>query len=385
MQALSNQQLDPAIIEWPVYMQRALDLAANVLCATPNPRVGCVILKDGTIVGEGWHVAAGQAHAEVIALESAGTHAQGATAFVTLEPCAHSGRTGPCSQALISSGIQTVVIAGVDPDARVSGQGIRDLEAASIKVFQLTDFESAARSLNVGYFKRQESGMPFVRLKLAMSLDGRTALANGESKWITGEQARADVQLLRARSSAIITGINTVLADDPALNLRVQDLVLGEDEMQANSFLLNTQPLRVIVDSQKRTPGTAKILNEPGLIKIYSIEGAATENNLANNVEIIPISPDSQGVNLNSVLESLASKFACNDVLVEAGPTLSGSFISAGLVDELVVYIAPKLLGSDAKPLLEITGLESLIESTQFTIRELVQIGNDIKVVLNRS
>jgi diaminohydroxyphosphoribosylaminopyrimidine deaminase / 5-amino-6-(5-phosphoribosylamino)uracil reductase len=385
MKALQNQQLDPANIEWPVYMQRALDLAANVLCTTPNPRVGCLILKDGSVVGEGWHVAAGQAHAEVMALQSAGDKAQGATAFVSLEPCAHSGRTGPCSQALISAGVSTVVVAVVDPDSRVSGQGIRDLEAANVEVFHLTDFESEARNLNAGYFKRQKSGLPFVRLKLAMSLDGRTALANGESKWITGEQARADVQILRASSSAVITGINTVLTDDPSLNVRVDELALSENELSANAQLFATQPLRVIIDSQKRTPGTAKILNEPGSVKIYNSENGADQNNPANNVEIVQVSSDSQGVNLNSVLESLASEFACNDVLVEAGPTLSGSFISAGLVDELVVYIAPKLLGSDAKPLFEITGLESLVESTQFTINELTQIGNDIKAVLSRS
>ena len=227
MKALQNQQLNPAILEWPVYMRRALQLAGNVLCTTPNPRVGCIIVNNNSVVGEGWHIAAGQAHAEVMALQSAGDLTQGATAFVSLEPCAHRGRTGPCSQALIKAGIAIVVVAGVDPDERVAGQGIRDLETAGIEVFHLTDFESEARDLNAGYFKRQESGLPLVRLKLAMSLDGRTALANGESKWITGKEARADVQKLRASSSAVITGINTVLSDDPALNVRANELALN--------------------------------------------------------------------------------------------------------------------------------------------------------------
>ncbi len=385
MKALQNQQLDPAILEWPVYMQRALQLAGNVLCTTPNPRVGCIIVNNNSVVGEGWHIAAGQAHAEVMALRSAGDLAQGATAFVSLEPCAHRGRTGPCSQALIKAGIAIVVVAGIDPDERVAGQGIRDLEAAGIEVFHLTDFESEARDLNTGYFKRQESGLPLVRLKLAMSLDGRTALANGESKWITGKEARADVQKLRASSSAIITGINTVLSDDPALNVRANELALSESELMNNAELFASQPLRVIVDSQMRTHGTAKILSEPGLVKIFCNEGMNVKNNFANNVEIIQSISDSQGVNLNFMLEYLASKFTCNDVLIEAGPTLSGSFIRAGLVDELVVYIAPKLLGSDAKPLFEITGLESLVESTQFVTSEVTQIGTDIKAMLIRS
>jgi len=385
MKALQNQQLDPAILEWPVYMQRALQLAGSVLCTTPNPRVGCIIVNNNSVVGEGWHIAAGQAHAEVMALRSAGDLAQGATAFVSLEPCAHRGRTGPCSQALIKAGIAIVVVAGIDPDERVAGQGIRDLEAAGIEVFHLTDFESEARDLNTGYFKRQESGLPLVRLKLAMSLDGRTALANGESKWITGKEARADVQKLRASSSAIITGINTVLSDDPALNVRANELALSESELMNNAELFASQPLRVIADSQMRTHGTAKILSKPGLVKIFCNEGMNVKNNFANNVEIIQSISDSQGVNLNFMLEYLASKFTCNDVLIEAGPTLSGSFIRAGLVDELVVYIAPKLLGSDAKPLFEITGLESLVESTQFVTSEVTQIGTDIKAMLIRS
>jgi len=209
MKKISNNELDESILNWPIYMQRALDLACNVLNTTPNPRVGCVLVKGDRVVGEGWHVAAGEDHAEIMALKQAGANAESALAFVSLEPCAHVGRTGPCSSALIEAGVSKVIVASIDPNPEVAGQGVSNLLDAGIEVIQLVDFDQVARQINPGYFKRRESGLPFVRCKLAMSLDGRTALANGESKWITGPAARADVQRLRAESSAIITGIET--------------------------------------------------------------------------------------------------------------------------------------------------------------------------------
>ena len=210
MKILTSQQLIGSFADWPSHMQRSIELAATVFNTTPNPRVGCVIVKDGQIVGEGWHSAAGQKHAEIVALERAGELANSSTAFVSLEPCAHTGRTPPCTKALISAGIGKVVIASVDPDERVSGRGIAALESANIEVFQLKDFDEKARAINPGFFKRHELGVPFVRLKLAMSIDGRTALSNGESKWITSAEARRDVQKLRAKSCAIVTGLSLI-------------------------------------------------------------------------------------------------------------------------------------------------------------------------------
>ena len=385
MKTLENLQKDKSVLEWPVYMRRAIDLAGIVLSATPNPRVGCVIINAGEIVSEGWHAAAGLAHAEVMAIEKAGELAQGGIAFVSLEPCSFTGRTGPCSQALIEAGLSTVVIAGLDPDARVSGSGVKQLEDAGIEVFHLPEFEPQAQDLNRGYFKRHTAGLPFVRLKLAMSLDGRTALASGESKWITSSAARSDVQRIRASSSVILTGVNTVIDDDPTLNVRTEDLSLDEEELNLNQDCLAQQPMRVILDSQLQTPGTARILAATGQVKIFTTSSGSHPNNLADNVEIVQVAQEEKGVELESVLESLASQFACNDVLVEAGPTLSGSFIEKNLVDELIVYVAPKILGSDAKPLLEISGLSSLAEATQLEIKEVTEIGKDIKAILSKS
>ena len=385
MKTLENLQKDKSVLEWPVYMRRAIDLAGIVLSATPNPRVGCVIINGAEIVSEGWHAAAGLAHAEVMAIEKAGELAQGGIAFVSLEPCSFTGRTGPCSQALIEAGLSKVVIAGLDPDARVSGSGVKHLEDAGIEVFHLPEFEPQAQALNRGYFKRHTAGLPFVRLKLAMSLDGRTALASGESKWITSSAARSDVQRIRASSSVILTGVNTVIDDDPTLNVRTEDLSLDEEELNLNQDCLAQQPMRVILDSQLQTPGTARILAATGQVKIFTTSSGSHPNNLADNVEIVQVAQEEKGVELESVLESLASQFACNDVLVEAGPTLSGSFIEKNLVDELIVYVAPKILGSDAKPLLEISGLSSLAEATQLEIKEVTEIGKDIKAILSKS
>ncbi len=386
MKSVHNAELDESVIDWPVHMQRALDIACNVIAANPNPRVGCVITNNNTVVAEGWHIAAGHPHAEAMALENAQAAAEGGIAFVSLEPCNHQGRTGPCSEALIEAGVSTVVIAMGDPNPKVSGQGVRRLEEAGIEVFQLKDFERPAREINPGFITRHQKGRPFVRMKLAMSMDGRTALSNGESKWITGPSARADVQKLRAASSAIITGIGTVLADDPRLNVRVEEMDLSEAQLISNEESLKRQPLKVILDSNLKTPDSARVLQGGRTIIFTNHAEPSNQFAVANDVEVYNCSngtgPHASGVELHSVLESLAVEFECNDVLLEAGPTLCGSFLKACLVDELVLYIAPKLLGSDAKALLELTGIESMDETLDFDISELYQIGEDIKVVL---
>lgn len=380
MKTFSNNELDADIIDWPVYMQRAFDLACNVISASPNPRVGCVLVKEKLIVGEGWHIAAGQAHAEVMALQHAGDQAESAIAFVSLEPCAHTCRTGPCTTALIQAGVSKVVIAGIDPNPLVSGEGVAKLIAAGIEVFHLADFESAARAINPGYFKLKETGLPYVRCKMAMSLDGRTALANGESKWITGDLARSDVQYLRASSSAIITGVETVLADDPSLNVRSNELGFSKAQLERNRLALVEQPLRVILDSKLRTPDTAKSLTGEGSVKIFTAQETPGNEGLGSNVQVLVAKHSGQRVNLRSVLESLASDFACSEVLLEAGATLSGAFIQAELVDELIIYIAPMLLGSDARALLNISGLQSLSDSINLDVVDLRKVGKDIRV-----
>jgi len=384
MKSLRNSELDAAVIDWPVHMQRALDLARHVITATPNPRVGCVLVKDNEVVGEGWHQGPGLPHAEVVALEQAGAAALGATAFVSLEPCAHHGRTGPCCEALHTAGVERVVLAIVDPNPQVAGKGIAYLEGNGIEVFLLTDFANQARAINPGFMRRMETGLPFVRLKLAMSLDGRTALANGKSKWITGASARSDVQLLRAGSSAVLTGIGTVLADDPQLNVRVEDLDISETQRLTNEANLAIQPLRVVLDSQLQTPDTSKIVTTGGRVVIYGASGeVAGRKGLAANVELLAVDCPDGRVDLRSVLNSLATDFACNEILVEAGPTLSGAFLDAGLVDELIIYMAPKIFGADARPLFGSTGLQSLAEARQFTIKDVMEVGENLRLILS--
>ena len=390
MQTLRNTELDALQTAWPQHMQRAIQLAASVFSAAPNPRVGCVIVGGNaeagdSVLGEGWHQGAGLPHAEPVAIANAIRLAAGSTAFVTLEPCCHTGRTGPCSSALIEAGVSRVVIASKDPNPKVSGGGIAALEAAGVEVFFLQDFEDGARRLNRGFFSRLERRRPFVRCKLAMSLDGRTALANGESKWITGAEARSDVQRLRAECDAIVTGIETVLADDPAMTLRQAELGLSAQQLVWNELWLSNPPLRVVLDSRGRLSETAKIVTEPGRCIAYRLHGANSFAEASSLVEerSAPNTGESLSrVDLLSVLESLAELDECNEVLVEAGATLSGSFIEAGLVDELIVFIAPKLLGSDGRPLLGMSGLNELSDAIEFKVESLEQVGADIKVTL---
>lgn len=382
MQHKHNTELDAAFLDWPVHMQRALDLADSVLTAAPNPRVGCVLVHDGQVISEGWHSAAGADHAEVMALTNAGRDPRGATAFVSLEPCAHHGKTGPCSDALIAAGIARVVIPMQDPNPEVAGKGIAKMEEAGIEVIMLPDFETAARRLNPGFFHRIEQGRPLVRMKLAMSLDGRTALANGASKWITDAASRSDVQRLRAASSAVLTGVGTVLADDPSLNVRRDELGLSEAQLLSNELNLQEPPLRIVLDSRRRMPATAKLLGLDGQVVVYSTASAENSELLDSENVDLRLAGSGDRVDLQTVLESLAADYQCNDVLIEAGPTLCGAFLQSKLVDELVVYIAPKLLGSDAKPLLDLVGITQMSAAPEFQIVETQQLDNDVKLVL---
>lgn len=382
MQHKHNTELDAAFLDWPVHMQRALDLADSVLTAAPNPRVGCVLVHDGQVISEGWHSAAGADHAEVMALTNAGRDPRGATAFVSLEPCAHHGKTGPCSDALIAAGIARVVIPMQDPNPEVAGKGIAKMEEAGIEVIMLPDFETAARRLNPGFFHRIEQGRPLVRMKLAMSLDGRTALASGASKWITDAASRSDVQRLRAASSAVLTGVGTVLADDPSLNVRRDELGLSEAQLLSNELNLQEPPLRIVLDSRRRMPATAKLLGLDGQVVVYSTASAENSELLDSENVDLRLAGSGDRVDLQTVLESLAAEYQCNDVLIEAGPTLCGAFLQSKLVDELVVYIAPKLLGSDAKPLLDLVGITQMSAAPEFQIVETQQLDNDVKLVL---
>ena len=382
MQHKHNTELDAAFLDWPVHMQQALDLADSVLTAAPNPRVGCVLVHDGQVISEGWHSAAGADHAEVMALTNAGRDPRGATAFVSLEPCAHHGKTGPCSDALIAAGIARVVIPMQDPNPEVAGKGIAKMEEAGIEVIMLPDFETAARRLNPGFFHRIEQGRPLVRMKLAMSLDGRTALANGASKWITDAASRADVQRLRAASSAVLTGVGTVLADDPSLNVRRDELGLSEAQLLRNELNLQEPPLRIVLDSRRRMPPTAKLLGLDGRVVVYSTVSAENSELLNSENVDLRLAGSGDRIDLQTVLESLAAEYQCNDVLIEAGPTLCGAFFQSKLVDELVVYIAPKLLGSDAKPLLDLVGITQISAAPEFQIIETQQVDNDVKLVL---
>ncbi len=353
-------------------MQRALALAARGLESTdPNPRVGCVIARGERIVGEGWHERAGEAHAEVAALRAAGAQAQGATVYVTLEPCSHHGRTAPCTLALTGARVARVVFAIADPNPKVNGEGAQALRSQGIAV-EAGLMEEEARELNAGFFKRMQYGRPFVRVKLAMSLDGRTALADGTSQWISGEAARADGHAWRARSSAVLTGVGTVLGDDPQLNVRLA----GESRRQ---------PLRVVLDTHLRTPVGARLLASEGEVLILTAlsgldeQRAAALSERGARVESLPEA--AAGLDLGAVLDRLA-ELEANEVLVEAGPTLAGQLLRQGLADELLLYVAPKLLGPQARPLVELPPLEALTLAPAFTLIEAQPVGADLRLRL---
>ena len=353
------------------WMAESLRLAALGLNSTsPNPRVGCVLVKDGKQIASGWHRRAGEPHAEVYALREAGEQAIGATAYVTLEPCSHFGRTPPCADALIESGVARVVVAMQDPNPQVAGNGIAKLRAAGIEV-ECGLMEAAALALNAGFVSRMSRGRPLLRSKIGMSLDGRTALANGVSQWITGSDARRDVQHWRARSCAVMTGINTVLADDAQLNVR--------------EFEVERQPLRVVLDSRLRMPLNAKIL-QGGKTLIYSAENNLLKINKLQEfgAEVVVLSDGNGQVDLPAMLINLAAR-GCNEVLVEAGAILNGALLKAGLVDELLLYIAPQLLGNAARGMADLGELTGLDQRVDLIFGDVRQVGCDLRITVKIS
>ncbi len=355
------------------YMARAIELAQRGwYSTTPNPRVGCVLCKDDKLVAEGWHERAGEAHAEAMALQKAGKNAKGCTAYVTLEPCSFVGRTPACSRSLVEAGVSRVVCAMRDPHPKVSGKGIAELIEAGIQVDEDL-MQAEARALNPGYIKQQEVGLPYVRCKLAMSLDGRTAMASGESQWITGAEARQDVQDLRAQSCAVLTGINTVLDDDARLNVRAEQL-----SEVARTQLGERQPLRVVMDSTGRCPQDAALLNSQGKILIAVGKDADKPLPIAGSENVSALHCDTQQPEPIAVLRALSAQ-DCNDILLEAGPTLAGAFLQQGLIDELIIYMAPKLLGSEARPLLHLP-IDLMQDSIELRLNSVRLIGDDLRI-----
>lgn len=348
------------------WMARACELAEQGLFTTsPNPRVGCVLVDpQGATVAEGFHAIAGGPHAEVVALTQAGERARDCTAYVTLEPCNHYGKTGPCTEALIRAGVRALVYGMEDPNPLVSGQGLQRLREAGIEV-RGPVLDTEVRALNPGFERRMRKGLPYVRCKMAMSLDGRTAMASGESQWITGPEARAQGQFLRASSCAIVTGVGTVLGDNPALTVR--DARFGSEPRQ---------PLRVVLDSKGRTPVDAQVLTGPGKAVLVHDRGVAP---VPGGHSVWELPRASGKLDLLALLRRLAEEH-CNEVLVEAGPKLVGSFMQAGLIDELILFVAPKLLGSSAQPLME-WPISQLADAAQLHIDSFTQVGSDWCIV----
>lgn len=357
-------------------MARALELARKGVYSThPNPRVGCVIVAAGQIVGEGWHARAGEPHAEVHALRQAGAKARGATAYVTLEPCSHHGRTPPCAEALMQAGVARVVAAMQDPNPQVAGRGLARLREAGIEV-ACGVLESEARALNVGFIKRMELGLPYVRVKLAMSLDGRTAMASGESQWITGPAARAAVQRLRARASVVLTGADTVLADGARLTVRPDELGLNAE---LTALAMTRPPLRVLVDGRLRVPLSAPFYQAGKALVATCAVAGARQLFLDDGHELLAVSGCNGHVDLRKLLLELAARGA-NEVLVEAGPRLAGAFARQGLVDEYQLFVAAKFLGSSARPLLE-WPLAKMAEAQELQIVEMRAVGADWRII----
>jgi len=354
-------------------MRRALELAARGLYSThPNPRVGAVLARDQEIIGEGWHERPGQPHAEPNAIRDAGERARGATAYVTLEPCSHFGRTPPCADALLAAGVRRVVYAVGDPNPRVDGAGAARLKKAGV-IVESGLLAREAEALNAGFMLRMRSGRPFVRLKSGVSLDGRTALANGKSKWITSEEARADVQHWRAQSGAVLTSAATVLADDPRLDVRIE---------------APRQPLRVVLDRRRRVRKTARILAPPGEVLLFA---ASTGKKLVRDTPEMFGEARIERVRIARGHLDLARVFArlaeleINEVLVEAGPRLTGALLQAGLVDEWLLYVAPVLLGSHARPLAALPPITRIAAARRFEMYESTQIGPDLRLRLRKA
>lgn len=360
------------------YMGRALTLARRgIYTSHPNPRVGCVLVRDKSIVGEGFHVRAGEPHAEVVALQQAGMLAHGATAYVTLEPCSHKGRTPPCTEALIDYGISRVIAAMPDPNPVARG-GFDRLKAAGIEVASGL-LRNSAETLNPGFINRMTCGLPWIRVKSAMSLDARTALVSGESRWITGDPARRDVQYWRARADAVLTGVETILADDPSLNVRLDASDLGiETDV--------SQPLRVVLDSHLRMPPDARLFDLPGRILVIAAKECVSERNRVAlessgaEVTLIGLAGTGRGLDLEEVMKLLAQR-NINEVHVEAGATVSGALTREKLVDEFVFYIAPHLLGGNARNVLVLPTIESMSERLELNIIQVRRVGDDWRVI----
>lgn len=360
-----------------IWMREALALAERGLTTTqPNPRVGCIIVNSGEAVGRGFHARAGAPHAEVFALREAGKLANGATAYVTLEPCAHVGKTPACAPQLAAAGVRRVVSAMTDPDPRVAGAGHALLRAAGVQV-ETGLMEAKARWLNRGFLSRIEHGRPWVTVKIAQSLDGRTALANGESRWITGEAARRDVQFLRARHAAVLTGIDTVLTDDARLNVR-----LSPEELAIDGDV--RQPLRVVLDSGLRLPPFAPMFDVPGEVRIYTRDvntGIHHDGLTARGVQLVAAPQAESGLDLEFILRDLALQ-GISEVLVESGPKLAGAFVDQGWADELIIYQAPVLLGHKAQPCLALASPIRLDDAPRWQIQDATPVGQDIRITL---
>jgi diaminohydroxyphosphoribosylaminopyrimidine deaminase/5-amino-6-(5-phosphoribosylamino)uracil reductase len=350
------------------FMTQAMRLAGQGLyTAHPNPMVGCVLVKDGEVVAEGWHKVAGEAHAEINALEAAGVAANGATAYVTLEPCSHHGKTPPCIDALIDAGVADVVVGIQDPNPDVNGQGIAALEKAGIPVRAGILKEQIEQQLS-GFLSRVLTGRPFVRLKMACSIDGCIAMANGESEWITGPESRADVQRLRARSGAIMTGIGTVLADDPSLTVRDPEI-----------DTCGRQPLRVVLDQDLRMPLSAEMLALPGGTLLYCTDDSKRDPLIEAGAEIVKVNAKDELASAAAVLDDLGRR-EVNEVLVEAGPALAGNLISNDLVDELVIYQAPHIMGSETMGMFRTPTWTELSDRRSLDIIDTCQVGPDTRI-----
>lgn len=360
------------------FMAQAIKQAEKGCYSTkPNPRVGCVLVKAGEVIGQGAHIKAGSAHAEVNAIAASNQPTIGATAYVTLEPCSHHGKTPPCCEALIKAGVTRVVVAMQDPNPQVAGKGISTLKQAGITV-EVGLLEQQAQELNKGFIKRMQQGLPWVVCKMAQSLDGRTAMASGESQWITGAPARRIVQQMRGHSGAIITGVETVLLDNPSLNFRLKESGL-EGDIAIKATI--EQPIRVIVDSQMRTPLEAKIITSPGRVIIATaINDISLQQSFDELGVEVKMFPNAEGqVDLVALLNYLAKEEQINDVLLESGASLAGAMLNLGLIDQLQIFMAPVLLGSSAKPLFNLP-LEFMAQRHHLQIDSIVAVGNDWQI-----
>ena len=347
-------------------MARALALAEQGLATTtPNPRVGCVIMRNGAIVGEGWHRKAGEPHAEILALAAAGDAAHGATAYVTLEPCAHFGRTPPCFEALIAAGVSRVVAANEDPNPKVAGRGLERLRAAGI-IAECGLLADEAHELNIGFISRMTRNRPWLRLKVAATLDGKTALENGVSQWITGTEARADGHRWRARACAILTGIGTVKADNPQLTVR--------------DHPCERQPLRILLDPFLEVPPTARILQGAPALIVTAANNARAQQLTESGHRVLTLPSQDGRIDLSALMRELAA-LELNEIHGEAGATLNGALLAAGYVDELLLYLAPMVVGNAARGMFNLPALTALDTAMKFEVRECRQIGGDLRVI----